>query len=126
MRKSRKSRFCEAAFSLHNDWLYIYDNTVGAICNSPSYDWHLTNLRNYVKLSPNNRHGISLNDEKFSSLGEGTGKIAVLKTMLSDIKTTRLSIRITLLMFFFLVQQHYVKTFQKVKWNSCALWLAND
>ncbi len=59
------------------DGLNIHDNNVGAVCNSPSYDWHLTNLRNYVNLNPNNRHGVTLNGEKYSSLGEGTGMLGL-------------------------------------------------
>ncbi len=34
--------------------LKVYDNPLGVMTNSPSFDWHMTNLRNYVKLSPNN------------------------------------------------------------------------
>ena len=26
----------------------IYDAVLGVITNSPTYDWHLTNLRNYL------------------------------------------------------------------------------
>ncbi len=32
--------------------LNIYDNTVGVMTNSPPYDWHLKNLRNYTQLTP--------------------------------------------------------------------------
>ena len=53
--------------------LQVFENKVGAICNSPSYDWHLTNLRNYINLTPNNRHSVTLNGEKFASMGEGSG-----------------------------------------------------
>ena len=31
--------------------LSIYDNKVGAMTNSPNYDWHLLNLRNYTNLT---------------------------------------------------------------------------
>jgi len=57
--------------------LEVHENTVGAVCNSPNYEWHLTNLRNYVNLKPDNRHGVSLNGEKFASLGEGTGMLGL-------------------------------------------------
>lgn len=30
----------------------MYDSELGVITNSPTYDWHLTNLRNYVNLHP--------------------------------------------------------------------------
>lgn len=29
----------------------IYDKTPGVLTNSPTYDWHLTNIRNYINLS---------------------------------------------------------------------------
>ena len=32
--------------------LAISDNRVGVMTNSPSYDWHLLNLRNYTNLKP--------------------------------------------------------------------------
>lgn len=32
--------------------LKIFDNTVGVMTNSPTYDWHLLNLRNYTHLTP--------------------------------------------------------------------------
>ena len=35
-----------------NGALSIYDNRVGAMTNSPNYDWHLLNLRNYANLQP--------------------------------------------------------------------------
>ena len=32
--------------------LNIYDNKIGVMTNSPAYDWHLLNLRNYTQLTP--------------------------------------------------------------------------
>jgi choloylglycine hydrolase len=32
--------------------LSVTDNKVGAMTNSPGYDWHLLNLRNYANLQP--------------------------------------------------------------------------
>ncbi|MCH2214802.1 MAG: choloylglycine hydrolase family protein [Flavobacteriales bacterium] len=57
--------------------LEIFENSVRAVCNSPSYDWHLTNLRNFVNLTPNNRHGVTLNGDRFTGLGEGTGMLGL-------------------------------------------------
>ena len=34
--------------------LKVYDNPLGVMTNAPTLEWHLTNLRNYVNLSPNN------------------------------------------------------------------------
>ncbi|MGI9570571.1 MAG: linear amide C-N hydrolase, partial [Desulfobulbia bacterium] len=38
------------------DGLEIFDNTVNAVTNNPGYDWHLTNLNNYVGLTAENRN----------------------------------------------------------------------
>lgn len=29
----------------------IYDNLLGVMSNSPDYNWHLTNVRNYIGLN---------------------------------------------------------------------------
>jgi choloylglycine hydrolase len=57
--------------------LQIFDNTVNTVTNNPTYDWHLTNLRNYVNLTPDNTNGITLNGEKYAPLSEGTGMIGL-------------------------------------------------
>ena len=40
--------------------LKIYDNPLGVMTNAPEFDWHLTNLKNYVKLSPFNAPALEL------------------------------------------------------------------
>ena len=32
--------------------LNVHDNPLGVITNAPTFDWHLTNLKGYVNLSP--------------------------------------------------------------------------
>ncbi len=59
------------------DGLQIHENTVNVVCNNPTYDWHLTNLRNYVNLAPDNSKGFSLNGKKYTPLGEGTGMLGL-------------------------------------------------
>ena len=34
--------------------LVTYDNPIGVFTNSPSFDWHMTNLRNFINLTPLN------------------------------------------------------------------------
>ena len=53
--------------------MYVYDNPLGVITNSPTFDWHQTNLRNYIHLSPNNAPPEMISGEKFSAFGQGTG-----------------------------------------------------
>ncbi|MBM3846079.1 MAG: linear amide C-N hydrolase [Verrucomicrobia bacterium] len=51
----------------------IHDALLGVISNSPEYDWHLTNLRNYLGLSGAPKKSITLDDKAFAPLGGGSG-----------------------------------------------------
>lgn len=53
--------------------LKIYDNSLGVMTNSPSLDWHLTNLRNYVNLSTENIDTVKINNYTVHALGAGSG-----------------------------------------------------
>jgi choloylglycine hydrolase len=55
------------------DGLKIFDNTVNTVTNNPTYDWHLTNLNNYVGLTAKNRGEQVLGRQTLSPVGEGTG-----------------------------------------------------
>lgn len=51
----------------------IYDNEVGVLTNSPTYDWQLINLRNYVNLTPWAPKPIIVGNIVFASTGQGSG-----------------------------------------------------
>jgi choloylglycine hydrolase len=51
----------------------VFDSFLGVITNSPGYDWHLTNLRNYLGLSPVAELPMELDGTVFAPLGAGTG-----------------------------------------------------
>lgn len=53
--------------------LVVYDNPLGVITNSPTFDWHMTNLRNYMNLSPVNIPEIDMNGVILQQLGQGNG-----------------------------------------------------
>lgn len=53
--------------------LIIHDNTVNVIANNPPFDWHLTNLRNYIGLTDKNHPAITLGRQTLEPFGEGTG-----------------------------------------------------
>ena len=55
----------------------IYDNPLGVITNSPNFDWHMTNLRNYVNLSPIAWPDKKIRDLDFTPLGAGSGMIGL-------------------------------------------------
>jgi choloylglycine hydrolase len=57
--------------------LVLYDNPLGAMANSPTFDWHMTNLRNYVALNPNNVPPVSIFGETFKQLGQGSGMLGL-------------------------------------------------
>jgi choloylglycine hydrolase len=53
--------------------LKIFDAPLGTITNAPSYDWHETNLRNYVNLSAVSIPDKKIGDLDFKPLGGGNG-----------------------------------------------------
>lgn len=57
--------------------LSIHENTVHAITNNPAFDWHLTNLRGYVGLSPMNRETIQVGSAELRPFGQGTGMVGL-------------------------------------------------
>lgn len=57
--------------------LKVYENPVGVMTNSPGFEWHLTNLRNYVKLSPVNAEPMEIFGEEVASFGQGSGLLGI-------------------------------------------------
>jgi choloylglycine hydrolase len=56
-----------------NKTLKLYDDPLGVMTNSPTFDWHMTNLRNYVNLTATNVPPIGLGGIKLAQLGQGSG-----------------------------------------------------
>ncbi|NYT67168.1 linear amide C-N hydrolase [Pusillimonas noertemannii] len=57
--------------------LKVYDNPLGVMTNSPSFDWHLTNLSNYVKLSSVNAPPLKVGGVTIPPLGQGSGLLGI-------------------------------------------------
>lgn len=55
----------------------IYDAFLGVITNSPTYDWHLLNLRNFIGLSPAPRAGVTIGETTLRPFGAGSGMIGL-------------------------------------------------
>lgn len=53
--------------------LAVHRNTIGVMANSPDYMWQMTNLRNYIAISPVHTPPSYIAGEEFSAIGEGTG-----------------------------------------------------
>lgn len=53
--------------------LVIHKNTLGSITNDPEYTWHMTNITNYVNLSPVNPAPLILGSDSFKTMSQGVG-----------------------------------------------------
>lgn len=53
--------------------LEVYDDPLGVMSNSPSFDWHMTNLRNYLNLSVVNASPVKLGTVTLLPTGMGSG-----------------------------------------------------
>jgi len=60
-----------------NGELKVYDNPLGVMTNSPPFDWHLTNLRNYANLSAANPKPFTVEGLKQSGFGQGSGMLGL-------------------------------------------------
>lgn len=57
--------------------LRIFRNEVGVLANSPTFDWHMTNLRNYLNLSPYQNSTVAWGDTLLTPFGQGAGTIGL-------------------------------------------------
>ena len=55
----------------------VHDAFLGVISNSPTYDWHLTNLRNYIGLSPAPAGPLTIDGVRLAPFGGGSGLIGL-------------------------------------------------
>lgn len=55
----------------------FYENKLGVLTNSPSFDWQMTNLNNYVNLLPGTSAAQDFGDVKLSSFGAGSGFLGI-------------------------------------------------
>ncbi len=54
----------------------IFDS-IGVITNNPTYDWHTTNIKNYIGLQALSRENAVFDGKTFNKLGNGTGAIGL-------------------------------------------------
>jgi choloylglycine hydrolase len=60
-----------------NGQRYVYDNPIGVLTNSPTFDWHLINLRNYINLTNISIDSLKLGKYVLEPLGQGTGLLGI-------------------------------------------------
>ena len=51
----------------------FYENELGVLTNSPGFEWHMTNLNNYVNLHPGNAGPIKFGEISLDAFGSGSG-----------------------------------------------------
>lgn len=55
----------------------VHENTVGVLTNSPAFDWHKTNLDNYINLHSGGVDAHEFGNVMVSPLGSGTGLLGL-------------------------------------------------
>ncbi len=57
--------------------LNVYDAPLGVLTNSPTFDWQMTNLRNYVNFSMTNVPPVKLGSVTLKPFGQGSGMLGL-------------------------------------------------
>jgi choloylglycine hydrolase len=57
--------------------LHVHENPLGVMTNSPTFDWHMTNLRNYVNFSLTNVPPVQVGPIKLLPFGQGSGMLGL-------------------------------------------------
>jgi choloylglycine hydrolase len=57
--------------------LKVHANPLGVMSNSPTFDWHLTNLSNYVNMTVSNVPLIDISGKDFKGFGQGSGMLGL-------------------------------------------------
>ena len=55
----------------------VNENKLGVLTNSPQYDWHITNLNNYINLQAGSIDAHEFGDIKLSPIGHGSGMLGL-------------------------------------------------
>jgi choloylglycine hydrolase len=57
--------------------LKVHQNPLGVMSNSPTFDWHMTNLSNYVNTTVSNVPKIDVGGREVKGLGQGSGMLGI-------------------------------------------------
>lgn len=57
--------------------LEIFNNPLKVLSNSPNFEWHMTNLRNYLNLSPKQQTSVKWEDVILTPFGQGAGTLGL-------------------------------------------------
>ena len=62
---------------MNHGQINIHKNTAQVLTNAPDYQWHITNLNNYINLHPGVSQGQQINGVKAFSFGVGSGALGM-------------------------------------------------
>ena len=57
--------------------LKLHKNPLGILTNSPTFDWHMTNLSNYANLSATNVKPLDFSGAEIKTFGQGSGLVGL-------------------------------------------------
>ena len=57
--------------------LKIHPNPLGVMSNSPTFDWHMINLSNYVNMTVSNVPKLDVAGTELKGLGQGSGMLGI-------------------------------------------------
>ncbi|KZL13640.1 linear amide C-N hydrolase [Pseudovibrio sp. Ad37] len=60
-----------------NGELKVYDNPYTVLTNSPDFEWHVQNIRNYLFLSPFNIGSTEIMGQELTPFGQGSGLLGI-------------------------------------------------
>lgn len=60
-----------------NGEMRLFDTTAGVLTNSPNYDWHMINIRNYLNLSNTSTAHVQTAQGNVTQFGQGGGAIGL-------------------------------------------------
>lgn len=63
----------QIVLEIENGVPHIYDNPIGVLTNAPGFQWHLSNLSNYINLTPVNPAPHKMADFMVNPIGHGNG-----------------------------------------------------
>lgn len=72
--------------------LVIHDNPIGVTTNDPPFAWHLTNLDNFVNLTPVEHNSVTIKGQEFTPPSSGSGLHGMPGDMLSTSRFVRAAI----------------------------------
>jgi choloylglycine hydrolase len=57
--------------------LKVHDNPLGVLTNSPTFDWHINNVSNYVNISPVDAAPLKIAGQTIAPFGQGSGLLGI-------------------------------------------------